>query len=702
MVRENNAAGVFLFKTLSDTVPRHVTWEEIVAALRDGRLKSCCDEYRRLAVLAAGASDDEKPRLKSVMSRIKHTVPSFVASAELDGGRSAKCVRGYTGYVMADFDHIPPEKFSAVERALKTDPHALLSYVTVSGCGMRVISRVACAVTAETFPHVWKTVNGYFAAVAGVPFDRQCSNATRMSCLSHDPAAVYNPGAVPVEVSAKPASRSKGRPPKVGSAAKAARRLTEKAGISYAAGSRNKYVSSCIYWMNRFGIPADQTLAWALDEFSDYNADNGSPIAPMVDSIYRNHAVEYATRHLSGQGVHTGGKPAVKDIETWINGRYRLRKNAVTQYVEVQDTVTEGDFCELTDVLENTIWREMQHEGLNVDMYTLRTLLQSSFVPVYHPLRHYLDNLAPWDGTTDHIGAFLAMVHCRGVAPEMFDLYVRRWLVAMIASVLDDKVVNHEILVLLGRQGTYKSSFMNNILPPCLRRYYCVKTNSQRMTKDDVLALTENILINMEEIDFMTRQEVNQLKAMVSMPYVNERPPYGRNKVRMPHIASFCATGNNLQFLTDDTGNRRWLVFEVNHIDNPWTAGINYDGIYAQLRYLLDSGFKYWFDGDDIAAVNAVNRRFETPNMARELISTHYRKPGLCEPRLFLSSSQIVARFSPQVKLSPMSVGKSMSDLGFSQVCNRNGRFWEVVEVPVCDIGRNVPGCDDATGDTPF
>lgn len=177
MVRKNNAAGVYLFKTLSDTVPRRVAWEEIVAALRDGRLKSCCDEYRRLAALAAGASDGEKSRLKSMMSRIKHTLPSFVASAELDGGRSGKCVRGYTGYVMADFDHIPPERLAAAGRALKADPHTLLSYVTVSGCGLRVIARVSCEVTAETFPHVWKTVNGYFAAVAGVPFDRQCSNA---------------------------------------------------------------------------------------------------------------------------------------------------------------------------------------------------------------------------------------------------------------------------------------------------------------------------------------------------------------------------------------------------------------------------------------------------------------------------------------------------------------------------------------------
>lgn len=702
MNEKSNPLSLSLFKTLSSTVPEPVTWERIVETIRSGSLKPCCDEYRRLAGLCRGKSGEEEKRIRSAMSGIKRSVPAFVASVEVCGGRSGECVRGYTGYVMVDIDHIPAERFAAAERAVKSDSHAFLAYITLSGCGLRVIARASCAVTADNFRLVWNAVNGYFADVAGVAPDRQCSNATRMSCLSHDPCARYNPDAVPVEVTLKPANRSKGRPPKVDSAAKAARRLTEQENISYTAGSRNKYVSSCIYWMNRFGIPAEQTLAWALDEFSDYNADNGSPVASIVGSIYRHHADEHGTRRLSGQGVHTGGKPAVKDIETWINGRYRLRKNSITQYVEVQDIVSAGDFCEINDVLENTIWREMQHGGLNVDMATLRILLQSSFVPAYHPLRHYLDNLAPWDGKTDHIGAFLAMVHCRGVDPEVFDLYVRRWLVAMIAAVLGDGVVNHEILVLLGRQGTYKSSFMNNILPPCLRRYYCVKTNSQRMTKDDVLALTENILINMEEIDSMTRQEVNQLKAMVSMPYVNERPPYGRNKVRLPHIASFCATGNNLQFLTDDTGNRRWLVFEVDHIDNPWTAGINYDGIYAQLKYLLDSGFKYWFDGDDIAAVNAVNRRFETPNMARELISTHYRKPGLCEPRLYLSSSQIVARFAPQVKLSPMSVGKSMSDLGFAQVCNRNGRFWEVVEVPVCDIGRNVPGCDDATDDTPF
>ena len=68
---------------------------------------------------------------------------------------------------------------------------------------------------------------------------------------------------------------------------------------------------------------------------------------------------------------------------------------------------------------------------------------------------------------------------------------------------------------------------------------------------------------------------------MVTQRYVDERRAYGRNKVHLPHVASFVTTGNNLQFLTDDTGNRRWLPFEVEDIDSPWEADIPYEGIYS-------------------------------------------------------------------------------------------------------------------------
>ena len=117
----------------------------------------------------------------------------------------------------------------------------------------------------------------------------------------------------------------------------------------------------------------------------------------------------------------------------------------------------------------------------------IRLHLTSNCIEQYHPVKSYLDSLPEWDGH-DRIADLPGMVHYRDCTPEKFDFYVRRWLVAMVAATIDDEVVNHQIFVLLGPQGTYKTSFMNNLLPPELRRYFCVKTNSQRMTKDDAFA----------------------------------------------------------------------------------------------------------------------------------------------------------------------------------------------------------------------
>ena len=263
----------------------------------------------------------------------------------------------------------------------------------------------------------------------------------------------------------------------------------------------------------------------------------------------------------------------------------------------------------LTDHIENSLWCAMQHHGMAVNLNELHTLLGSDFVKEYHPLREYLDGLPPWDGETDYIGRLATMVHVKesphsplqqdksrerndlSETPVRFADILKRWMVSMIAAALDETVVNQVILTLIGRQGSYKTSFMQHILPPVLSEYYTTKSNSSRMTKDDLFTMTENLVINLEEIDTMPPSELNQLKAMVTQRYVDERRAYGRNKVHLPHVASFVATGNNLQFLTDDTGNRRWLPFEVEDIDSPWEADIPYEGIYSQTYALVTRNF---------------------------------------------------------------------------------------------------------------
>ena len=116
------------------------------------------------------------------------------------------------------------------------------------------------------------------------------------------------------------------------------------------------------------------------------------------------------------------------------------------------------------------------------------------------------------------------------------------------------------------------------------------------------------------------------------------------------------------------------LVFEVDHIDNPWKANINYVGVYSQIRHLLDSGFRYWFDSEEIAKLN-----------------TRYRKPGENEKAVYLTASDIVARFGGQVRLSPVQVGKALQDMGFVSYRSHNGKFWKLFERPASDIGSVMP-----------
>ena len=116
------------------------------------------------------------------------------------------------------------------------------------------------------------------------------------------------------------------------------------------------------------------------------------------------------------------------------------------------------------------------------------------------------------------------------------------------------------------------------------------------------------------------------------------------------------------------------LVFEVDHIDNPWKANINYVGVYSQIRHLLDSGSRYYFDSEEIAKLN-----------------TRYRKRGENEKAVYLTASDIVARFGSQVRLSPVQVGKALQDMGFVSYRSHNGEFWKLFERPASDIGSVMP-----------
>ena len=719
------------FHSLRDTRPEPTTWQVLFKEITNSTHTAATRHYRaHLATLSdieATGDAQQLEQWKLTKSNLKNAQPAFIPSVLLEGGRTYAHVKGFTGFIMVDIDGIPPERFAAILTLVKEDIHSFLVYITISGCGIRVISHVEGGVTKANYRMVWEWVNDHYARLCEVEIDGQCKNATRMSVLCHDPEALLRPEASSFHTSGmKPREK-----PKRGTAVtvtaerayKIIRAQLEEEGIAYAPGSYNDYVSRCFYHTNRYGVPQADAEAWALRTFPDYPRERLLPIVKSCYSLtmeFNTVSLPRSVRKKEKENDSSHKKATVEEMEEFINGYMKFRMNMLTHQIETQliaDAYTdrpEASACHwqrLTDHIENSLWCAMQHHGMAVNLNELHTLLGSDFVKEYHPLKEYLDGLPPWDGETDYIGRLAAMVHVKesphsplqqdksrerndlSETPVRFADILKRWMVSMIAAALNETVVNQVILTLIGRQGSYKTSFMQHILPPVLSEYYTTKSNSSRMTKDDLFTMTENLVINLEEIDTMPPSELNQLKAMVTQRYVDERRAYGRNKVHLPHVASFVATGNNLQFLTDDTGNRRWLPFEVEDIDSPWEADIPYEGIYSQTYALYqDVNFRYWFTDKEIQQLRGHVQQFEVPRPEYELILTYYRKPVGLERGVYTTSSQIIGRFgNTSLRLSLQKVGRAMRELGFRQVKASNANYWVVVERTTEEVQHLLP-----------
>ena len=585
------------------------------------------------------------------------------------------------------------------------DPHTLMSYITMSGNGLRVIFTYEIAAEFSGIPKDEEEVkkfeayyqqafyagNAYYEKLLGAKADMQCKNITRLSGLAHDPDVFLRPpdDAVPFttdEIStAATAYARQSKEEKLMQRIQAyydtliAPQLA-KDNIVFRSGSHNNYVMRVGYKLAERRFPKKAAIRWANSVFGKDYPDTEQ----VITSCFANASPYANCGGGGGSGNRGDSKYASVDvIKSFLDGHIRLRYNEITARVEyslntnddpantngfVANTnctnctnkdpanpngesarfVEFGRFvfekenipCSwqpISDRIVNSLWAEMS-QVTRVVKQDIYTIIESDYVPLFNPFKAYFANLPtkrqpsknPDEGfdapsTLEHSGAIrelAATVRVKGDEQEqmLWYRYLKKWLVSMVASWLSDDVVNNVILVLIGEQGAFKTTWFNYLLPPELRRYFYTKTNANRMSKDDLLTLAQYGLVCCEELDTMRPAELNQLKAVVTMPSIDERAAYAHFHEHRKHIASFCGTGNNPQFLSDPTGNRRWLPFEVESIISPRDNPFDYDAIYAEAYTLYKCGFRYWFEKDEIQELNRHNRKFETPRLEQELV----------------------------------------------------------------------------------
>ena len=581
----------------------------------------------------------------------------------------------------------------------------------------------------EQYKAAFYAGNAYYEKLLGMKADMQCKNITRLSGIAHDPDVFFRDPDKAEAFTLDEVAAAASQHAKESKEEKQMQRIQTyydslvapmlaRKGYKFQPSCHNDYVMRVGYMLAERRFSKKVVVRWALRMFgADYSGTE-----QVINSCFASSSSRGRDGGRAGQGdAHTA---SVDEIKAFLDGRVRLRYNVITSRVEclltgentnnslsglntnltndtnnsleVNTNLTCPQWQPISDRIVNTLWSQMS-SVLRVNIQDVYRVIESDYVPAFNPFVEYLESLPEWhEGDHDYIADLAATVKIKGEqehieSPEAaslkgtaqegtaqeadFSLFtfpysLKKWLVGMVAGWISEDVVNNVILVFIGEQGAYKTTWFNYLLPPQLKQYFYTKTNANRMTRDDLLTLAQYGLVCCEELDTMRPAELNQLKAAVTMPSIDERAAYAHFHEHRKHIASFCGTGNNVSFLSDPTGNRRWLPFEVESIVSSRDHPFCYEGIYSQALALYKSGFTFWFTKEEIQEQNRHNRKFETPRLEHELVDLYFRRPLEHENSMFMTSSRVLQIIGSGItqKLSATRIGMAFSELGFQRV----------------------------------
>lgn len=682
------------------------------------------------------------PISKALADNTKLMMPGITASALMDGqGKQVANILKPTYWLAVDIDKIPEEKMQEVIAKADKDPYVMARYVTASGHGLRILARYKPfddpEVTAvELFDVVVRKAMDYFSILLGVPADEKCCDITRMCGLAHDPTAYFCWNSKPFELDTKDIKRlyfkksmaekyerrsSRRRKPSqkmvslakhiptIDEAAASIEKLLETWGKAFEPSRHNDYVYN-------FGLTC---LKYDIDqkEATDYADQHFSAQYPKTVSVMNQaykHQEQRGTWQFMRKGESYGKKPSIKMLKQWLSMRYEFHRNEVTGYYEVcSRDVIKGKFHHWTrmdDNIENSLWIEMEEDGLQTLLPRLHSLINSDFSEKYNPLLDFLTALPAWDGKTDYIQMLADRIHIANTdgahhTQEDFRYFFKKWFVAMVVTWVTDTVVGQTILIFVGKGGLFKTTFFDKLLPKILHDYFINESTASYTDKDFMEAMASKALMCLDEFETAFGKNLSAFKSCVTKLFFSIRRPYDKYRTELPHRAAMCGTSNSVQIISEEE-NRRYSPWLIESIDSPIDHPIDYQHVYAQAVALgkevmerqrkHEDGWVFWLTTEDIEVMREHNKMFMISNYMEDQILRYYRVPGKdVEARYikFRYSSEILERIGGCPALSryiyQQNLASTLLRLGFERKRRSKGMGWFVIEKEVGEMNTD-------------
>ena len=377
------------------------------------------------------------------------------------------------------------------------------------------------------------------------------------------------------------------------------------------------------------------------------------------------------------------------DVEYHLEHNYQFRRNVLSGMVEYKKNGEPDEkFSRLTSEALNTIFIKAKREipddtSLKTD---IKAYVESDIPPVYNPVVAWLDSLAKWDGK-DRVTEFLNRIP--GLSDEKV-AFLKIYLRSNVAHWLnmEQEHGNETVPLLIGNQGCGKSTFCVRFLPKHLRQYYLDHFNLANKF-DKEMALSNCLLICLDEIDMYNARQMAQVKQALSKVKVNGRKIYGKTIDERMRFASFIATTNNRHPLVDKTGSRRFLTIEIPNgemINND--SEIEYEQLYAQLLHeVRDEKLRYWYTNEETQRIQELNAPYEQTLDLEQMIDCMFRKPQGSEKHGAFTSldiRKILKQQYPDVadsQLNSIKIGKAMKEMKVARVKSKRGVSYSLVQL---------------------
>ena len=358
--------------------------------------------------------------------------------------------------------------------------------------------------------------------------------------------------------------------------------------------------------------------------------------------------------------VDTATNTIFDRIRKYLAKNNQLRFNEIALEFEIK--TENGDWTELN---LNSLYIELTQAGINIAFNKLEILMRSHLITVFNPFENYFQNLEKWDGE-NHIQRLISFVKTTDTEP--FQIHFEKWLTRSVLCALKRGYINKQCFVFYNtKQNSGKTSFLRFLIPPRLEKYY---TEDIGVDKDGLIALCKNFIINIDELSVMSKTDVNILKAFISKNTVNARLPYDRKSSLMYRTSSFCGSTNRSDFLTDETGSVRWIIFEVLEIDFGYSKEININQVWAQAYHNAFERKNYnpELTAEDLIENEKRNEKFKQVSLEQEILISHFEKSE--NKNDFLTATEIMLAMSNAlgVRMNNVKIGKALTALNFERI----------------------------------